>query len=781
MTRNELEHLENLVPTMKSVPPLPLLAVVLLGFLAGSIPSALAVDANPISPGSWTMILLPDTQNYCDTDPEALIFNSQTEWIRDHVASHNIQMVLHQGDVTNNNYAAQFARAKVALGILETAGVPYSVGPGNHDYALSTRTSLFNDPAYFGPGSAYANQAHFAPGNGGFFEAGKTDNSYLTFNAGGEDWLVFSAEFGPRDEVVAWMDGIAAAHPNHNKILNLHAYMYSDSTRYDWATYGTAQTWNPHSYSLGGTINDGQELWDKLVKKHDNWKFTFNGHVLNDGTGWLASEGDHGNVVHQILANYQMRANGGDGYLRILEFMADGDTVKVSSYSPYQGAYLTAADQDFTLSMTTMPPEPPPTPMIRGVSAAAIDVPVGSTTDAASVWSVVGTGPGAVTLITPPNKADLSIAVDGIHTARMQGVMMATVRQNLRDGAYYSTVEVSHVNYFPGLGVDITAEVLQIATSRAPLGGEYNSNFAVAMFPFADGWIGGHVTGAGALLENNGVVAENVTQIGTGRYELTIDGIDSQDDGMLLAVSAENGYNFLSTAPLADGTGWEVAVRDTTATTFDALESARWSFVYLDYDSPDLTCGRVTANGGLIDARGSFSLTRPSTGVYRITIADYTPDDGILLLTSSGWETEGSLTAPADNVLSYEADGNAFVVNMRDRDGSASLLEDGEFVFAFLAYDKRLMPAVPGDANYDGKVDDDDAVLLAQNWGQAGATWAMGDFDRDGRIGPKDAAILAANWGHGGGSEATGVPEPSLACLFLTGVFWLLAGRRRRG
>ncbi|HBO45517.1 MAG TPA: hypothetical protein DD670_16615 [Planctomycetaceae bacterium] len=711
-----INHSENLVSMMKNLLVLPLLTCLLLGLLACSIPSALAVDANPISPGSWTMVLLPDTQNYCDTDARALIFNAQTQWIADHQASHNIQMVLHQGDVTNTNYASQFDRAKIALGILETAGVPYSVGPGNHDYALSTRTSLFNSPTYFGPGSAYANQAHFASGNGGFFEAGKTDNSYLTFNAGGEDWLVFSAEFGPRNEVVAWMDSVAAAHPNHNKILNLHAYMYSDDTRYDWATYGAAQSWNPHSYALSGTINDGQELWDKLVKKHDNWKFTFNGHVINDGTGWLASEGDNGNVVHQILANYQMRANGGDGYLRIMEFMADGDTVKVSTYSPYQGAYLTAADQDFTLSMTTLPPEPPPPPVIRGVSAAAIDVPAGSTTNEASTWNIVGSGPGEVTLITPPNVADLSIAFDGIHTARSQGVMMATVRQNLRDNAYYSTVEVSHVNYFPGLGVPIGSDVLQIATSRATNGGEYNANVAVAMFPFADGWISGHVTGAGALLEGQGVEANNVSRIGAGRYRLSIDDVGSRTDGMLFVVGGENGHNNYSMAPLPDGSGWEVASRDNTAATFAALEDNRWSFVYIDYDAPGLTGGRVAADSSLTAARGSFSLTHPSTGVYRITIDGYTPDDGILLLTSSGWETEGGLTTPADNILSYEADGNAFVVNIRDRNGSESLLENGEFIFAFLAYDGQLTPFVP---------------------------------------------------------------EPSVACLLLSGIFWMLAGRRR--
>jgi len=759
---------------MKSVLTLSLLAV-----LAGSIPSALAVEANPISPNSWTMILLPDTQHYVEDAARAAIFDAQTQWIADHKTSHNVKMVLHQGDVTNNNNAAQFNYAKHSMDILSAAGVPYSIAPGNHDYGTnggtSTRDSLFNTTTYFGTGSAYATQPHFASGNGGFFEAGKTDNSYCTFNAGGEDWLVFSAEFGPRDAVVTWIDSVASAHPNHNVILNTHAYLFNDGSRYDWPIYGANQTWNPHSYAINtlpGGVNDGQELWDKLITKHENWKFTFNGHVLHSGTGWLGSHGDNGNVVQQLLANYQMRAEGGEGYLRILEFMDDGNTVKVSSYSPYLGSYLTTYDQDFTIKMNHLPPPP-----ITGVSAAGFSVPT-TTSDASSIWTIVGSGPGDVQTLSPANVADLSIQIGGVPLHRNKGVLLASVRQNSRNG-FYGTVEVSQLNFF-----SLDKSTLQVATSRAYTSNEYNVDVSVGFFPFSDGWIAGHVRGDGALWEHNGVSADNIAQVGTGRYRLSIDGINSQEDGMLFVVGGENGHNNYSMAPLANGSGWEIAARDNTATTFGALENNPWSFVYIDYSSPDLTGGRIAADGGLIDARGSFALTQPSTGVYRITIDGYTPGDGILLLTASGWETEGGLTLPTDNIISYEADGNTFVVNTRDRDGSASPLQNGEFVFAFLAYDTQLIPAlVPGDANYDGRVDDADSTLLARSWGLTEATWTMGDFDRDGVVGPKDAAILAANWGHvrGSASEASGttVPEPGMIGLLGLGTMALLAVTRR--
>ncbi|MBN1590584.1 MAG: metallophosphoesterase [Pirellulales bacterium] len=311
--------------------------------MAGSI--GWAVEADPISEGSWTMIVLPDTQHYSLTYPD--IFTAQTQWIADHKTSHNIQMVVHEGDITHLKTVAEFDNAKKSMSVLDAAGVPYSMCAGNHDYKLSTRFTLFNDDAYFGPKSAYAKQPTIA----GFYKEGKTDSSYSTFKAGGNDWLVLSLEYAPCDEVIAWANGVAAAHPDHHIILNTHVYLYCDGTRYDWATRGSSQRWSPHEHG-----NDGQQLWDKLVKKHPNWRFVLNGHVLANGTGWLASKGDHGNVVHQILANYQVRTNGGDGYLRIMEFISDGDTVKMSTYSPYQHAYLTAPDQKFTLRMSQLPP-----------------------------------------------------------------------------------------------------------------------------------------------------------------------------------------------------------------------------------------------------------------------------------------------------------------------------------------------------------------------------------------------------------------------------------------
>ena len=86
---------------------------------------------------------------------------------------------------------------------------------------------------------------------------------------------------------------------------------------------------------------------------------------------------------------------------------------------------------------------------------------------------------------------------------------------------------------------------------------------------------------------------------------------------------------------------------------------------------------------------------------------------------------------------------------------------------------------LPGDANIDGVVNDEDASALGENWQvQTGATWFMGDFNFDKKVDDEDAAILAAHYGQSAGVGS--VPEPSTAVLLLGLALAGLAAWRRR-
>jgi len=293
---------------------------------------------------SWTLVLLPDTQVYSLRYPG--LFLTQTGWIVQNCDQRNIAFVLHLGDITNNNTVAEWERARTALTLMD-GKVPYAFCPGNHDYGpngnASTRETQMNE---YLPYSSYVGSPTF----GGAMEPGKMDNTYHFFEAGGHQWIVVSLEWAPRDETVAWANDVMTLYPDHKGILITHAYMNNNDLRYDYTDTQNPQTYNPHLYSTPGTKNDGQQLWDKLVRKH-NFVFAFNGHVLGDGTGYMASRNDQGKIVHQMLANYQMRTLGGETYMRLLEFLPDGRTVQVKTYSPLYDSYLLQADQQFLLEL----------------------------------------------------------------------------------------------------------------------------------------------------------------------------------------------------------------------------------------------------------------------------------------------------------------------------------------------------------------------------------------------------------------------------------------------
>lgn len=303
------------------------------------------VAPRPPAPGGWSFVLLPDTQCYSESHPE--VFLAQTEWIARQRQARNIQFVLHLGDITNNNVHPEWQNARTAMDVLRRDAMPHLLVPGNHDLGPwgngAERTSFFSD--YFIQRNAMT--------------PGRAENAFLTVTVGEAKWLIVGLEFGPRDTAVAWADDVVARHPDHHAILITHAYMFNDDTRYDWQAKGKDQTWNPNAYGVAKSadgVNDGEALWRKLVSRHPQFAFTFNGHVLGDGIGYLRSAGASGRDVHQMLVNYQCgvtpdRKMGGGGFLRLVEIGEDGRTVQVSDYSPYYDQWLSDPDRRFTIAM----------------------------------------------------------------------------------------------------------------------------------------------------------------------------------------------------------------------------------------------------------------------------------------------------------------------------------------------------------------------------------------------------------------------------------------------
>jgi hypothetical protein len=301
-----------------------------------------AASLTPVETGreEFTLVLVPDTQRYALNNPA--MFFSQTHWIKENKEALNIRFVIHLGDIVDDNSDREWRVADLAMGVLDDH-VPYLVVPGNHDYEKHPeqgwRTKF--SPKY----NAVFSPLRFRekPWYGGHMGI-TNDNNYCFFSAAGRDFMILGLEFGPSDEVLEWAGKLVNAHPEKSIIVATHCYMYDDDTR-----LGPGDDFSPHKSQA--SYNDGEQMWEKFVRRHPNIFMVVSGHVKGDGAGRLSSKGDHGNVVHQMLSNYQMLESGGDGWLRILKFMPGERKLVVRTYSPWLKKFHPDAEQSFDLDL----------------------------------------------------------------------------------------------------------------------------------------------------------------------------------------------------------------------------------------------------------------------------------------------------------------------------------------------------------------------------------------------------------------------------------------------
>jgi hypothetical protein len=312
---------------------------------------------------SFALAVLPDTQFYAryatssennqyqrhyGNEP----FSAQTNWVARNAAALNIPFLVHLGDVVDQvGKPEQWKVADSAMQVLEAAKVPYSILAGNHDVVndidysgdqtrgTDTQRVLANEPylQWFGARRAQRQATFGGRDATGFHE-------YHIFTAQEQKFMVLSLSWRISDAGIAWARKVIADNPALPVILVNH------------------QLLNIAPDALSPLETDyGKMLWEKLIRDNDQIFMTLNGH--HHGAAHLTKTNNFGNAVEEMVVDYQMAYQGGNGLMRLYEFDLTNNQMRVLSFSPwvpmkpvdtlnaFDRAVLTEANQTFTVSI----------------------------------------------------------------------------------------------------------------------------------------------------------------------------------------------------------------------------------------------------------------------------------------------------------------------------------------------------------------------------------------------------------------------------------------------
>ncbi len=307
-------------------------------------------------PGSYDVAVnhMTDTQFLSEGFRD--VFRQMATWVIANADARNIGYNTLTGDIIENwmngNHAPEradreFQAASRIMSLLNDAGVPNGVLPGNHDNFWGRNNDKYNE--YF-PVSMYEDHPWYgepwAPG----------DNSAHTdyFSAAGTDFLVVSLPYRPSYEQMDWAAQQAQAHPDHSVILAVHSYLHTSGERDDVDRRYTATA---------------ADVWERVVAPSDNVFLVLGGHYHGVSTQYadpvtgeqtdatevgedvvaVSNVGETGRTVVEMLADYQgyrstlekdptvTREDMLDrdtGFQRLLQLDLDAGLMAVNAYSP---------------------------------------------------------------------------------------------------------------------------------------------------------------------------------------------------------------------------------------------------------------------------------------------------------------------------------------------------------------------------------------------------------------------------------------------------------------
>ena len=311
--------------------------------------------------GAFSMILVPDPQSYTKFAANQPLFDLQTAWIAQNIDRLNIKAALFTGDMVEHNGKQislplpnpyngdqtgrqQWEAVSRALSRLDNR-LPYVVAQGNHDIGHITATDRHSlAPEFIRPERNIKFEKCLVSTCPNWEGVHTMENSAYEFidKAWGKI-LVITFEFAPRDEAIEWAKQLteSAEYKEHKVIILTHSWLDTAGNRIAKEGY----TLSP--------CNWAEAVWQKLVYPSKNICLVLCGHTgaapkidgdvaktnFKPTSSYRVDKAADGRNIPQMMFNSQQgdgdwNGNGGDCWLRILEFKPDGKTISVRTFSP---------------------------------------------------------------------------------------------------------------------------------------------------------------------------------------------------------------------------------------------------------------------------------------------------------------------------------------------------------------------------------------------------------------------------------------------------------------
>ncbi len=318
------------------------------------------------------------------------------------------------------------------------------------------------------------------------------------------------------------------------------------------------------------------------------------------------------------------------------------------------------------------------------------------------------------------NRGDYNVTIGASNADDVAGgILITSVRQNGRNNDAVGGTEGNLTGFSMATSaVEVSGGSYFIPVFHSQNGLEMNIDIAAGYFPYADGWTGGISRNSAnggpitSLLSSpNVTLGAEFKDLGGGRADLVLPGVDSRVDGIVLVNGGKNEDNYALSRPSADGAAFQFGIKD-NGTNGAGLEQDPVAFVYIPKNTPGLTLGRISGGGnaasdtdgaGALLSQGDFTIRSIASGRYLLEIAGQTPTSGVLLISAEGFGA-----ANVDNIVTYEATATGWEIQTRDLTGDQTVAgnvvpglqaitsPEAAFNFAFIPFSGA--PTNPGAA-----------------------------------------------------------------------------------